>query len=86
MQTYYFDVTDIVLYVKKETTISGIQRVALEVIRRAVGKLGPKRVKVGMWDKGSQSYLAMDADFLLEREEFDPDFLAAALLGGLSRG
>lgn len=81
MQTYYFDVTDIVLYVKKETTISGIQRVALEVIRRAVGKLGPKRVKVGMWDKGSQSYLAMDADFLLEREEFDPDFLAAALLG-----
>lgn len=81
MQTYYFDVTDIVLYIKNETTISGIQRVALEVIKRAVGMLGSQRVKIGMWDKGSHSYLAMDADFLLELEEFDPDFLAAALLG-----
>ena len=33
MQTYYFDVTDIVLYIKNATTISGIQRVALEVIK-----------------------------------------------------
>lgn len=81
MQTYYFDVTDIVLYIKNETTISGIQRVALEVIKRAIETLGSQRVKVSMWDKGSHSYLAMDADFLLELEEFDPDFLAAALLG-----
>ena len=45
MQTYFFDVTDIVLYVEKETTVSGIQRVSLGVIKRAVAKLGADRVK-----------------------------------------
>ena len=85
MQTYFFDVTDIVLYVEKETTVSGIQRVSLGVIKRAVAKLGADRVKISMWDKNTRKYVVMDAQFLTEMEEFDPDLLSTAFFGRQTR-
>ena len=45
MHKYFFDVTDIMRYIETETTISGIQRVSLEVIKRMVTQYGAEDKK-----------------------------------------
>ena len=81
MHKYFFDVTDIALYVERETTISGIQRVSLEVIRRMVQRHGPDRVKLALWDRKAQSYVALEAGALTGMETFDADVLAQIFTG-----
>ena len=82
MQNYFFDVTDVARYIEKETTISGIQRVSLEVIRRMVQRHGAERVKITLWDEAAKQYVALDAGFLAEMEEFDSDLLNRVFVGG----
>ncbi|MEM1363574.1 MAG: glycosyltransferase family 1 protein [Pseudomonadota bacterium] len=81
MQKYFFDVTDIVLYVRGETTISGIQRVALQVIKAMLKEHGPDRVMLSMWDQQAQVYAALDASFLEEMDEFDAVALSNVFFG-----
>lgn len=85
MKRIFFDVTDIVQYVKKETSISGIQRVSFEVIKRAVQQLGPDVVKLSYWDRTQREYVAIDAAFLTSMDEFSPDALNLIFSGREAR-
>ena len=82
---YYFDVTDILIYVEKETSVSGIQRVSFEVIRRMVARLGPENVKLSYWDRGSREYVALASDFVQDMDEFSADDLSAVFFGKKAR-
>lgn len=81
MKTHFFDVTDIVLYVEKETSVSGIQRVSFEVIKRMVDRHGADAVKLSYWDRGKREYVSIPSDFIAEMAEFDPDILSAVFFG-----
>ncbi|WP_010139029.1 glycosyltransferase [Oceanicola sp. S124] len=85
MTTRYFDITDVLFYVKKESSISGIQRVSFEVIRRMVQRYGSEKVRVCYWDKGRRDYLAMPSDFVADMEEFDHDVLSTVFFGSKVR-
>jgi glycosyltransferase involved in cell wall biosynthesis len=67
--------------VEKETTISGIQRVSFEVIRRMIARHGAAAVRLSYWDRGKREYYAIPSDFIAEMEEFDPDILSAVFFG-----
>lgn len=82
---YFFDMTDILIYVERETTVSGIQRVSFEVIRRAVKRLGPENVRLTYWDKLRREYLAIDAAFMADMDEFSADILGAVFFGKKAR-
>tara|TARA_R100000935_G_scaffold34212_1_gene54829 strand:- start:297 stop:1730 length:1434 start_codon:yes stop_codon:yes gene_type:complete len=82
---YYFDMTDILIYVEKETSVSGIQRVSFEVIRRMVARLGVENVRLSYWDRGSREYVAIKADFIRDMEEFSADDLSAVFFGKKAR-
>ena len=81
MKTHFFDVTDIVLYVEKETSVSGIQRVSFEVIKRMVERHGTQFVHLSYWDRARREYVAIPSDFIAEMDEFDPDILSAVFFG-----
>ena len=81
MKTHFFDVTDIVLYVEKETSVSGIQRVSFEVIKRMVDRHGPDTVRLSYWDRAKRDYVSIPSDFIAEMDEFDPDILSAVFFG-----
>jgi glycosyltransferase involved in cell wall biosynthesis len=79
MPRYFFDVTDIKQYLKTHTTISGIQRVSLEVIKQTVQREGPDQVHLCLWDGRKRSYTALSSDFLTGMAGFDVDLLSAVL-------
>ena len=81
MKTHFFDVTDIVLYVEKETSVSGIQRVSFEVIKRMVERHGKDMVRLAYWDRAKRDYVSIPSDFIAEMDEFDPDILSAVFFG-----
>ncbi len=81
MKTQYFDVTDIVLYVEKETSVSGIQRVSFEVIKRMIDTHGTEQIKLSYWDRARRDYVSIPSDFIAEMPEFDPDTLSAVFFG-----
>lgn len=85
MKTHFFDVTDIVLYVEKETSVSGIQRVSFEVIKRMVDRHGTKNVKLSYWDRAKRDYVSLPSDFIADMDEFDPDILSAVFFGKAAR-
>ncbi len=85
MHRYFFDVTDIMRYVKTETSISGIQRVSLEIIRRMLAQYGADRVRLCTWDKRAGRFFVRDAQFLAQMDGFDADTLSAAFFGGAAR-
>ncbi|WP_260013097.1 glycosyltransferase family 1 protein [Sulfitobacter sp. W074] len=82
---YYIDVTDILIYVEKETTVSGIQRVSFEVIRRMVARLGADNVLLSFWDRGRREYVAIPSGFIQDMEEFSPDVLGSVFFGKKAR-
>ena len=82
---YFFDMTDILLYVEKETTVSGIQRVSFEVIRRMVTRMGPENVRLSYWDRLHREYVAIDASFITEMDQFSPDIFGAVFFGKKAR-
>lgn len=82
---YFFDVTDIKLYLRTHTTLSGIQRVSLEVIRECVRQVGAEQVQLCMWDARRKSYTAISASFMSAMEGLDVDMLNAVLQGRATR-
>ena len=85
MHRYFFDVTDIMRYIKTETSISGIQRVSLEIIKRMLHRYGAERVQLCYWDKRAQRYVTKDAGFLRDMDSFDADVLSVLFFGGKAR-
>ncbi len=83
-QTYFFDVTDIMDYVRTETSVSGIQRVSLAVITRMIARFGSERVKIAFWSEKGR-YEALDADVLLQMDDFDANALAYLFFGEKAR-
>lgn len=79
MARYFFDVTDIKLYLKTHTTISGIQRVSIEVIKQCVQREAPGQVHLCLWE--GKTYKALSADFMAEMEGIDVDLLSAVFYG-----
>ena len=52
--TYFFDVSDILSYVRTESSISGIQRVSLALIKRMVKQSGPEKIMISFWTLDSR--------------------------------
>lgn len=82
--TYFFDVTDILSYLRTQVSVSGIQRVSLAVITRMVERYGADRVKISYWSEEG-AYEALGADVLLEMQDFDVDALSFLFFGPRSR-
>jgi len=76
---YFFDVTDIKLYLKTHTTVSGIQRASLEVIRECVKRAGAEQVRLCLWDPRTRQYKALRADFFADMKGLDVDALGYLL-------
>ncbi len=85
MKTYFFDVSDVVIYVEKETSVSGIQRVSFEVIRRMVARHGAGAVRLAYWDRARRVYLSIPSDFIATMTTFDADVLGAVFFGKQAR-
>ncbi|KIN70127.1 Glycosyl transferase, group 1 [Sulfitobacter noctilucae] len=85
MKTYFFDVSDVVIYVEKETSVSGIQRVSFEVIRRMVAQHGAGAVRLAYWDRSKRVYLSIPSDFIEGMTGFDADVLGAVFFGKQAR-
>lgn len=83
-KTYFFDVSDIMAYVRTENSISGIQRVSLAVIRRMVERFGPERVQIAFWSE-QNTYVSLSADYLAQMESFDTDRLGLLFFGPKAR-
>jgi len=81
MTTHFFDVTDIVLYVETETSISGIQRVSFEIIKRMVEHHGSARVNLTYWDRARRDYFCIPSDFINDMPEFDSNVLRHVFFG-----
>lgn len=85
MARYFFDVTDIKAYLKTHTTVSGIQRVSLEVIRQCVARVGADQVRLCLWDGRQKQYSALRADFMAEMDGIDVDLLSGVFFGRAAR-
>jgi glycosyltransferase involved in cell wall biosynthesis len=83
-KTYFFDVSDIMAYVRTENSISGIQRVSLAVIGRMVERFGPERVQIAFWSE-ENTYVALSATYLTQMESFDTDRLGLLFFGPKAR-
>jgi glycosyltransferase involved in cell wall biosynthesis len=78
---YYFDVTDIYIYLANETTVSGIQRVSFEVITRAIDILGVDNVWLTYWDERKREYFAISTTFLKCGSDFTPELFVRVFFG-----
>lgn len=82
--TYFFDVSDILSYVRTESSISGIQRVSLSLIKRMVKQSGPEKIMISFWTLDSR-YVAMPASCLADMPDFDTDRLSHLFFGPNAR-
>lgn len=80
IRMHFFDVTDIMLYIEKYTTVTGIQRVSFEVIKRMIERHGAQAVRLSYWDRKRHEYLSIESSFIAEMDEFDPDILSSVFL------
>ena len=78
---HFFDITDIMLYIEKYTTVTGIQRVSFEVIKRMIERHGTQAVRLSYWDRKRREYLSIESEFMAEMDEFDPDILSSVFFG-----
>lgn len=78
MKKHFFDVTDIVQFVRTETRVTGIQRVAFEIIKRMIDLHGSQSILITYWHKVDLEYVAIPSDFIAEMEEFDAEKFKSA--------
>jgi len=79
MPQIYFDITEVLLYVQDNNTLSGIQRVALELLRQMVEKHGTERIRVIGFHPVLERVICYDAgyfsnSFTFEADRFREDF------------
>lgn len=80
---FYFDFTDIILHCHDQSRVSGIQRVALNVIRGMAERYGCERIRC-VFDDGSGQIVECSPSFLLHEDEFDGESIMFRL--GLLKG
>ena len=85
MKKHFFDVTDIVLYVERETSVSGIQRVSFEVIKHMVDRHGTQSVYLSYWNRARREYVSIPSDFIADMDEFDTGTLRRIFFGNSAR-
>jgi glycosyltransferase involved in cell wall biosynthesis len=79
MTQYFFDVSDIVTYIREHRSVSGIQRAAVRIIAQAV-RLRGRDVHLGFYHPVKKAYLTCPAaDVIDALERFDIEALAPAL-------
>ncbi|WP_292288886.1 glycosyltransferase family 1 protein [Marivita sp.] len=79
MAQIFFDISDIVSYIREHRQVSGIQRAAVRIIAQAV-RLRGRDVFVGFHHPGRKAYLCCPAADVIEAlEAFDIEALAALL-------
>lgn len=69
----YYDITDILDYARKHTTVSGIQRVSFNVLSRLVTKHGADEVRVSAYHPRLRRWLWYDASFFAGDYAYDRD-------------
>ncbi|UOA16526.1 glycosyltransferase family 4 protein [Sulfitobacter dubius] len=82
--TYFFDVSDILSYVRTESSISGIQRVSLALIKRIAEQAGPENIMISFWTPDNH-YIALPASHLTDMSDFDTDRLSHMFFGSKAR-
>ena len=82
-RTYYLDVTDILKYASHNSTVSGIQRVTLNVIGQLVAKHGPSRIRLVGYHPKQRKVLELDSSWCSPDYRFDQmEFQRWFRLGG----
>lgn len=61
--TLYYDVTDVLEYARANPTLSGIQRVWVQLLNRMVNAHGTERLRLIGWHSTAERLLAFDAAF-----------------------
>ena len=80
MAQVFFDISDIVTYIRHHSSISGIQRATVMIIAEAVRVQGPENVYLSFLRPGEDTHLCCPAAELIETlERFDTRALGAAL-------
>ena len=78
MTQYFFDVSDIVTYIREHRSVTGIQRAAVQIIAQAVRHAPQGAVFLSFYHPVKKAYLACPAPALLDAlETFDTQALAA---------
>lgn len=80
MAQIFFDVSDIVTYIREHRSVTGIQRTAVRIIAEAVRQTSAGTVHVSFYHPVKKAYLSCPAaDILDPLERFDIEALATAL-------
>ena len=82
--TYFFDVSDILSYVRTESSISGIQRVSLALIKRIAEQTDLENIMISFWTLDNR-YIALPASHLTDIPDFDTDRLSHLFFGSKAR-
>ena len=85
MSKLYFDITEVVRYAKRHDSVTGIQRVELNVARECVRKLGATAVRGLIRGENGQRDRDVSLAFLIERESLIAETLLRET-GALSTG
>ena len=82
MTKYFLEVSDLVPFVQNSSTLSGIQRVVVNVARKLAEKHGTENVYLCCFDSDEENseYRVLSSRLLLDMEQFDVDTLRAALV------
>ncbi len=84
-KTYFFDVSDIYIYLKGETTVSGIQRVFFEVVARAIDILGVENIYLTYLEPRTKEYVAVSATHFSPGTSLTPALFSQVFFGNRAR-
>lgn len=65
-----FDISDVLVHLSGNTTVTGIQRVSFEVVRRAVSTIGADKARLGYWSHEQRAYMLAETAPLIEHDGF----------------
>ncbi len=65
----YYDITDVLIYARENSTLSGIQRTSLQILALLVGKNGGERVRTLAYDPALGKAFWYDSEYLFSRAD-----------------
>lgn len=82
MTKYFLEVSDLVPFIQSSATLSGIQRVVINVAKKMAEKHGLDNVYLCCFDSDEENseYRVLSSRLLLDTEQYDVDTLRAALV------
>src|SRR5262245_29216022 len=69
----HYDITDILDYARHNSTLSGIQRVSIQLINRLVNKHGTDRLQLIGWHPNRKKIVSIDASYFSGHYNYDQD-------------